>query len=1004
MNNVPHRIGGILRDVSLFALPSTHLTRMHAETDLDATWEDATLKLQLGITNGSGTVEFVLTDPLGTNVAISPSSAVLSTSDTTVEIPVANPLKWDAEHPHLYTLQAILSVGGEPVQTLTRKIGFREIEMDGNRMLVNGQEVKLRGGCRHSIHPLAGRADVPGLDETDIRLYKEANLNYIRTSHYPTTPRFLELCDEYGMYVEEEMAICWIDHHAAQGVLDGFADDLSKQPLFISAIADTIERDLSHPSIIIWSLGNENTKWGPNFEAERDYARIADPSRPLKTGHNHYGDWSTDEHLDLDSLHYPSWSSDFDKEGKPYIFDEYAHVITYYGPDSVADNDPNIRNFWGESLKRFWDDIFPSQGSLGAAIWGTVDEVFLTPDAAIGYGRWGIFDGWRRLKPEYWLTMKAYSPVRIANEALGNPGSGNPLHISVTNWFDHTDFNELEITWAVGDESGTLTPSLAPHTAGVLVVPGRAWQDDDVLQLTFTAHQPGYSYLVNELRLPLVEHAIEFPGPLGPAPSLAETESEITVTGDDCEIIFDKATGTIRSASYGGDLLLTSGPSLNLTPFAPGPFTLSSITAGIEPPFGVVEITGSHGDIGVAYTLRIDRTGIIKTTYTVTDPPVANAYSEVGISFGLADDYDRLTWDRKGLYSVYPPDHIGRNQGVALKTRPGPEQAYRQEPDWPWAFEMKDFHQHGTNHAGYGATHDFRGMKENIRSAAVGFTSGRQVRVEPTNTLHAVRIGKPSIGALIIDDRDPAVVYSGTWYQGSASDNYFGTETYANSAGASVSYPFTGTSIRWIGALNHHHGKADVYLDDTLVAEAVDCYAPGRQAKQVLFEAIGLSDASHTLKVVVRGDRNPESTDSWILIDGFSDVPPEEEAETIMLHINRHWAYALGWGNYNRTSQIDSGFSDTVSLRLMDAPPPATSNIVTEIQIPPEDIAAGHIQLEWSSNPLAFYQIEFSEDLALWTTVNGYVPSGGEQSRYAVDLNEFLGYNPDQGFFRIGEL
>ena len=151
------------------------------------------------------------------------------------------------------------------------------------------------------------------------------------------------------------------------------------------------------PSIIIWSLGNENVKWGPNFEAERDYARAEDPTRPLKTGHNAYGGgWNTDEYLDIDSYHYPAWNSNFDKVGKPYLFDEYVHVMHLLPAGSIAEIDPNIRNFWGESMKRFWEGIFPSAGSLGGAIWGTVDEVFLTPDAAIGYGRWGIFDGWRR--------------------------------------------------------------------------------------------------------------------------------------------------------------------------------------------------------------------------------------------------------------------------------------------------------------------------------------------------------------------------------------------------------------------------------------------------------------------------------------------------------------------------------------------------------------------------------------------------------------------------------
>ena len=116
---------------------------------------------------------------------------------------------WDAEHPNIYTLQVSLVRDGETVETLVRKIGFRTIRRDGNRLLVNGRPVKLRGVCRHSIHPIHGRAVPAEFDEMDAALFRAANINFVRTSHYPPSEQFLEACDRHGIYLEEETAVCW---------------------------------------------------------------------------------------------------------------------------------------------------------------------------------------------------------------------------------------------------------------------------------------------------------------------------------------------------------------------------------------------------------------------------------------------------------------------------------------------------------------------------------------------------------------------------------------------------------------------------------------------------------------------------------------------------------------------------------------------------------------------------------------------------------------------------
>lgn len=920
VNDVPHHIGGILRDVSLVAVPPVHITRLHVATDLDADYLDATLEIACALENvpGSGPADGVgvrinLLDAGGTPV----HSAELSPPILNHKVRIQNPLKWDAEHPNLYTLRAEVVIADQVVETLARKIGFREIEVVGPELRVNGKRVKLRGGCRHSVHPLAGRAYVPGLAEKDVRLYKEANVNYIRTSHYPTSERFLELCDEYGIYVEEEAAICWLDHHAARGKLDDIRDDPEVLTYMLRAASEMVERDRSHPAIIMWSLGNENVKWGTNFEAERDYLRKEDPTRPLKTGHNYYGGgWNTSEHTDIDSYHYPGWNSNFDTAGggKPFLGDEYAHVICYYGKGSFADRDPNVRNFWGESLKRFWDAMYPSKGTLGAAIWGTVDEVFQTPDRCLGYGRWGIFDGWRRKKPEYWHTKKAYSPIRIVNKPLGNPGVGKPLRIPVANWFDHTDFSELKIVWRVGQDSGEVAVALAAGgTQGEVVVPARAWADSDTVALTFARGDE----VIDEFLLRFETMPVPYPQPSEPAPTLSTSDTQVVVSGKSFSLAFDRKTGQVVRGVSKGEPVLIGGPVLNLTPMSLPALSVETFQAERLDRAVHLLIKGAHGTIGVAYDMLVDGDGGIELTYAVSNPPAGKRISdEVGVAFVVPDRMDRVAWERDGLWSVYPQGHIGRNSGVAVRMRPGPEWQYRQEPSWPWEMDMKDFHQHGIDHAGYGMTHDFRAAKEYIHWAEVFEEGGRgRLRVESDGRTHAVRMGLAlPRHAWVADDRDAAVVLSGTWTPYADDGDLQGTELYSDNVGSAVDFRFEGTSVAWIGAKNHNLGKADVYLDGKLAEADVDAYAPSKQHQCVLFSRTGLAVGEHTLRVVVKGTKNAESSAAYVLIDGFSDVT--SGMLPLQLNINREWTYELGWGNYGRTAKLTNGFSDTVRLRL----------------------------------------------------------------------------------------
>ena len=735
-NYAKHYIGGILREVKLIALPEEALTRFQVETDFDSSFIHARLKVSVAMASKKrerATVKLRLNDPQGSTVPLKIDAISLSGKEpeSTIEIPVAGPKTWDAEHPNLYTLEATVFAEGTEQEALAKKVGFRQVERRGNRLYVNGKEVKLRGACRHDIDPLRGRLTNPEQDRQDVVLLRGANVNFIRTSHYPPTEAFLEACDRYGVYVEEETAVCFVD---AEWNVSRRAseDDPNFAARYLNQFAEMIERDRSHPSVIMWSLGNES-RWGPNLAREYDYAKDEDGSRPVIFSYPKTVPSGTDGY-DIWSEHYPDVDGDLKSADFPKLNDEVAHVACYNM--TTLQRDPGVRDFWGESIKRFWENCFNSSGCLGGAIWGAIDEVFILPGSPVGYGEWGIIDGWRRPKPEYWLTKKAYSPIRIAEGPVNNPGVGQPLVIPIQNWFDHTNLRELNVIWSVGEDSGRITSlDVPPHGHGTLTIPGRQWREGEILNLKFLRLS---DLLVDEYNLPVGDLARAAIAPRGPAPQISEDATAITVTGHGFRIVFSRATGLITGGSFEGRTILEGGPYLNLGAESLPTWWLTNLSHSSTPNEAVINVTGrylavrgdqDHGD--AKFEIRIDGTGLISTTYTVGNP--IKKGSEVGVAFLLARSVDRLAWEKKCLWSAYPGDHIGRPNGVARKDESRQPETYREVPHGSWANDVEDFFLFGSGDPDGRGSNDFRSLKSDIWWAAcllAGSKSGLRVEAD----------------------------------------------------------------------------------------------------------------------------------------------------------------------------------------------------------------------------------------------------------------------------------
>ena len=770
-----HPIGGILRDVTLFALPETCLYDFYAETHLDAAYEDAVLKI--GYSSpvvGGAEVAYTLADPSGRRYPLAQSRFPLEEGGNMNELPVKNPLKWDAEHPNLYTLTVTLSKDGKEIGRFDRRIGFRDVKIEKDRMLVNGMPVKLRGACRHDIHPTLGRTTTAELDSLDVILFKRSNMNFVRTSHYPPTERFLEYCDRYGIYVESETAVCFVDTYRQKNYAPGKTQDSAEfTPRYLSQCREMVKSFRSHPSILFWSIGNESV-YGTNFQQCWDWVKATDKTRPVIFSYP--GSVGEKEPVyDILSMHYQDvngnlnqWNRSthgFQGEGIPALFDEWAHPACY--TYATLQEDPNIREFWGHSIERMWSGLFDAPGGLGGAIWGYVDETFMLPEPkvgtafwkefartakpedyqgkCVGYGEWGIVDVWRREKPEFWATKKAYSPVRLMTTEVASFLSGQRLLLPLYNCFDHTDLDEIKIRYTYkGLEKELPAPSIAPHQKGLLVIPAEAWEEGELLSICFYT-ATGELLDAEQVSLGSDYHvrlADSEASPVNGVLLVEETAGMMTIKGDGFEIPFSKETGLICNATSKGQVIIEKGPFLHLDInlnhltgaevrksarkflTSDSDWKKQSLTYTRKEGAVEVALSGFYQDVQTDILIRISPAGEMNVSYVVAGQP--NGYlRETGLSFYLPERLDYLQWERKGMWSCYPEGAFAGNTGETSLYNPK-QVRYGENPAQPWLADTHNYYywaDAGTN-CDRPLTQMAKGMKENIYRYTLSATGG----------------------------------------------------------------------------------------------------------------------------------------------------------------------------------------------------------------------------------------------------------------------------------------
>ncbi|MBQ4407993.1 MAG: beta-galactosidase [Bacteroidales bacterium] len=427
------RLSGIFRSVELWVRPTVHIADYKVIPILNNDYSAADINAEILVCNtGSQTVKnqkvvFSINNRDYQYVIkkIVPNDTV----KVSINANIQNPKLWSAEKPNLYPFHIELFNGKQRTEHFDYQTGIKKVEIIGEVFKINGKNVKLRGVNRHDHHPITGRYVDDKTYEQDIRLMKQANINFLRTSHYPDREYIYELCDRYGIYVMDEA------NHETHGygyANDVMGNDLSFQKAHVDRAESLVKRDINHPCVILWSLGNEGGV-GPNIEAMYNKVKELDSTRPpFYDSDRRYSAIWDDSYLYPDDLRRNAQ----EVKDKPFMMREYAHAMG---------------NSCG-NLQEYWDVIYADSSICGAAIWDWVDQGIWQGDHYAYGGDFGdkpndgpfcingLIAPDRTPHPEYYEVQYVYQPLKFVRDTITGK-------ISIINRDFFTEIDEYSITY-----------------------------------------------------------------------------------------------------------------------------------------------------------------------------------------------------------------------------------------------------------------------------------------------------------------------------------------------------------------------------------------------------------------------------------------------------------------------------------------------------------------------------------------------------------------------------
>lgn len=558
------RFTGIAREVYLYARPKLHAADIRLNAALENNYQDGVLNYKVSLKGGKTDVAFTLCDKDGKQIAQATGAQGV------IKVPKVN--AWTAETPYLYKAYITLKNKQGAAEVIPQKVGFRNVEIKNAQLLVNGQPVLVKGADRHEMDPDGGY--VVSLERMiqDIKIMKQLNINAVRTSHYPCDPRWYDLCDEYGIYITAEANL---ESHGM-----GYEEkSLAKFPEYIVPHIERNEGNvkplINHPSVIVWSLGNESG-YGVNFEKAYDWVKACDTTRPAQYERGGY-DSKTDIYCPMYIGYEESESYCKSNGTKPYIQCEYAHAMG---------------NSEG-GFKEYWDLIRKYPKYQGGYIWDFVDQGLRDKSPITGkeiftyggdYGRYpasdynfncnGIIAPNRRLNPHAYEIQYVLQNVWIKDFDAEN-GSFNVYN---ENFFKNID--DLSLTATLFANGVKLTTVAIPDIKGIApqatklvksealksaIEKAEAEHATEEITINFAFASDGSQPLVDKgqvmARQQIVLNGYEFdkvdaPANTGSKIEVEETNSYVKVSAERMSVTIGKKTGMIDYLDVDGEPML----------------------------------------------------------------------------------------------------------------------------------------------------------------------------------------------------------------------------------------------------------------------------------------------------------------------------------------------------------------------------------------------------------------------------------------------------------------
>ena len=682
------RFTGIAREVYLYARPKVHIQDITIGQD----WQQGKGLLDVQVSlKGSGNVEARLLDADGKEVA------------TGLKATIDNVKAWTAETPNLYTLELTLKQGQKTIEVVTKKVGFRHIEIIGGQLLVNGQPILIKGADRHELDPDGGYIVSMERMIQDIKIMKQLNINAVRTCHYPDDPRWYDLCDEYGIYLTAEANL---ESHGMGYGEHTLAKRADFEKMHLERNEANVKNFKNHPSIIVWSLGNE-AGFGPNFEKCYTWIKEYDKTRPVQYERAPYDSGYTDITCPMYADY--GWCERYCKgdNPRPLIQCEYAHAMG---------------NSMG-GFKEYWDMIRKEPKYQGGYIWDFVDQGMRDKSPITGrtiftyggdYGEYpasdynfncnGIIAPDRRLNPHAYEVGYYYQNIWVTEKDFKE----GKFEVYNENFF--TTLDDMELEWFVGGASGNghhrdnVPAGMTFGHGGKIDISGIQPQQrkvitDDAMKQVVTKvldhHGDGELFIIFQFKskngAPLIDKGqvlarqqfqlsqYQFPvlsttptSPTQPTITKEETNTYVKFTAGGTDIFIGKHTGFIDYLNVDGKRMLQfresirpefwraptdndygAGLQRRFETWRHPQMRLKDFTIGDGSAVATFELPDQKAQLTLTYTLNEQGEVIIREQLTTDkDAKISNMF-RYGMTLQMPKQFDRIEYYGRGPAENY---------------------------------------------------------------------------------------------------------------------------------------------------------------------------------------------------------------------------------------------------------------------------------------------------------------------------------------------------------------